>query len=145
MRVTRVASVLALISGPLLLGGCAFGDRRVNLTYPPANAGRPQVASAATRGQDQRNVVLLAFIDQREQKDRVGEVRNGFGMHTADVLAANNVAEWVTNAMRLELERAGFTVMVLSARSDASEDAVLSGDRKSVVEGTRVDLGGRRV
>lgn len=141
MNVTRVASLLALVSAPLLVGGCAFGNRRVNLTYPPANAG-PQVASAAALGQGQRNVVLLAFIDQRQQKDRVGEVRNGFGMHTADVVAANSVAEWVTNAMKLELERAGFTVTVLSARSNESEDAVLSGEVIKVHCGAYFKYGG---
>jgi hypothetical protein len=142
MNVTRTASLLALLSAPLFFSGCAFTDRRVNLVYPPANAAGAQSASVSAPGKDQRSVVLLAFIDQRQQKDRVGEVRNGFGMHTADVLAANNVAEWVTNAVKLELEKAGFAVTIRNARSDAPEDAVLSGEVIKVHCGAYFKYGG---
>jgi hypothetical protein len=121
--------------------GCAFGNRKVNLEYPPGlnAAQRLQVPVSPP---DARSVVLLTFIDQRSEKDRVGEVRNGFGMHTADVKAMNNVADWVTSAAKWELEKAGFRVTVVKARPGSSAEPVISGEVLKVHCGAYFKYGG---
>lgn len=139
----RVGCLLVLVGSPLLLGGCAFGDRKVPLTYPPGqNIVQRNAAQALAPAPNAQNVVLLAFIDQRPQKDRIGEVRNGFGMHTADVLAENNVADWVTLATEVELKKAGFKVTVLKVRPGATEEPVVSGEVITVHCGAYFKYGG---
>jgi hypothetical protein len=102
--------------GPL---GCAFGNRHVTLAYPPqqAKAGGQPTALAAPRPPAGKKVVLVVLLDQRSTKQAVGSVHNGFGMRTADVIAVNNVADWVTSAIKLELEKAGFEVVSGFARN----------------------------
>jgi len=46
-----------------------------------------------------------------EPRSVVGWVRNGFGMHTADAVTADDVSAWVTGALRHELELAGLRVV----------------------------------
>lgn len=41
----------------------------------------------------------------------VGWVRNGFGMHTADVLSVNSPAEWLAQVLALELEGQGARIV----------------------------------
>jgi Short C-terminal domain len=60
----------------------------------------------------------------------IGEVRNGYGMHTADVIADNSVAEWLTNAVTMELEKAGYKV-IISDKNNSSSNFEMGG---SIVE-----------
>lgn len=94
--------------------GCAFGNRHVTLTYPRQHAAGGQLTAVAEAAPlpagPQENLILVTFLDQRPNRSAVGAVHNGFGMHTADVLAQNNVADWVAGAVALELGKAGFAV-----------------------------------
>lgn len=74
--------------------------------------------------------MLEPFVDQRTDKSKIGTVRNGFGMATADVVPTNNVAEWVTGAIRAELERSGYTVV--AAPEPGMPTTVLSGKIQNV-------------
>ena len=125
MLCTAKLRALALTS-VLLLGGCAFGDRKVELTYMPAANGGLPVGTTY-------EVTVADFTDNRTNPAFVGKVLNGYGMHTADVLATNSVALWVTDAIRVELERVGFTVVPASEASPdtfniTGEIAQISGD-----------------
>lgn len=77
---------ILVLLGPL---GCAFGNRHVTLAYPPeqAKADGQATASAAPPEPAGQKVVLVVFLDQRSTKQAIGSVHNGFGMHTADVVA----------------------------------------------------------
>jgi hypothetical protein len=46
----------------------------------------------------------------RTIKDTVGYSRNGYGMRCAKVIPENNVNQWATDALKKELENAGYTV-----------------------------------
>jgi Uncharacterized lipoprotein len=94
-----VVGAICAISGY----GCAFGTRHVMLTYPSDLA-----ATAATRTASGTTVAVRAFEDKRNERGRVGEVRNGFGMRTAEVKADNNVVDWVRSAVMAELKKAGY-------------------------------------
>jgi uncharacterized lipoprotein YajG len=110
-------------------GGCAFGNRHVTLTYPPQQVPVPRPGAAPSSTTTLRpTIVLITFLDQRPTKQTIGSVHNGFGMHTADVVAQNDVAAWVTNAIGTELEKAGFAVTRASASDRSALDAQVSGE-----------------
>lgn len=131
MRSRTSVAILAL-SLVLFLTGCAFGNRHVKLTYPPQRVGDGNltaVAEAAPAPQPAREKVLLVrFLDQRANKSAVGAVHNGFGMHTADVIAQNSVPDWVSAAVRVELEKAGFEVSQVADPPSASSLPIVTGE-----------------
>jgi hypothetical protein len=73
-------------------------------------------------------VVLVDFLDQRPKKTAVGDVHNGFGMHTADVIAQNSVPEWVASGVALELQKAGFKVIRAHSIPSPAENSVITGE-----------------
>ncbi len=85
----------------LLMSGCAWVDRKPILTY-----------SSFSTPQPQNKIILkvVPFEDKRTIRNTVGYSRNGFGTRCAKVIPQNNVAEWVTNALKLELTNAGYTL-----------------------------------
>lgn len=96
----------------VLLAGCAFGVRNATLLYPPkGDAGAVPAAQAAPAPAPAKGAItLVTFVDQRTDRNAVGTMRNAFGMRTADVLATNSVTDWVTQAVRVELEKSGYAV-----------------------------------
>jgi hypothetical protein len=114
-----------------LLAGCAFGTRSPTLIYPPKSEPDAVPAAHANAAPVRRNVqvVLNPFTDQRSDKKLVGTVRNAFGMRTADVIPTNSVSEWVTQAIRMELENNGYTVVSKAPASGIpGTSVVVSGD-----------------
>lgn len=110
MRPAALRLVFAALAAAPLVSACAFGDRHVRLDYPPSGAESVEAVPASARI-GARRLHLALFTDQRAERMRIGEVRNGWGMHTADVVASNDVCEWVRKGVRTELERAGFEVV----------------------------------
>lgn len=96
-----------LFAGLAMLQACAFVDQTVNLDYTPqgyAPKGSGEVVTGAPQS---------AFINEVNAKGQlvVGTVRNGFNMKTADVIADQDPAEWISNALAEELKLAGYTVV----------------------------------
>jgi hypothetical protein len=74
-------------------------------------------------------ITLVSFVDQRSDKKVVGTVRNGFGMRTADVIPTNSVADWVTQALKTELQNNGYTVESATARDKVDgSSTIISGE-----------------
>lgn len=124
------ARLLSLTSLALALSACAFGTRQPTLVYPPAAGAAASAASSAASGPKAVSIVVQPFVDARADKTKVGTVRNGFGMPTADVVPTNNVADWFNGALKTELQRNGYTV--LSAPASGASFAVLSGQIRNV-------------
>ena len=124
MRI-RVFTVIFLFAGGLL-SGCAFGDRKAALDYPPVKEQSSGEAQAAPATQAGGTVIVETFSDIREDKTVVGNVRNGFGMKTAKVLPQRDVTDWVREAFIYELEAAGYTVV--DGAAAPSGTAAVSGD-----------------
>jgi hypothetical protein len=81
--------------------GCALGDRKIALLYKPVTK---------VEAKSSENIAIVRFKDLRTNPD-VGEVRNGYGMKTARVIAeGQDVGAWVANALADELSTAGFQV-----------------------------------
>ena len=115
---------VVLVATATLLGGCAFGARTAHLTYPPEETAHSAIpaAHAQETQSDRGRVVVLNVTDDRSEKSRIGNVRNTFGMDTADVVTSDDVRGWVENALKSELERAGYTVM--QEGTSQTDDAV---------------------
>jgi uncharacterized lipoprotein YajG len=116
---------LIIVLGLVNLSGCAFGTRHAELGYPPAE---PEAGGmiAAARAADALTPgcceIVISVSDMRARTDRIGNVRNTFGMDTADVVTKDDVRAWVEDAFTHELTGAGYTV--LPAGSGA-ENAIL--------------------
>jgi len=112
--------VLAVVGA----SGCAFGTRNAELAYPPKEeeGGVVATAQAATAVSVQGRRVVLTVTDERPNKARVGNVRNAFGMDTADVVTNDDIAAWVAGAFRHDLEALGYSVDTSPA--GAGEEAV---------------------
>jgi hypothetical protein len=117
-----------------LMAGCAYGTRHVTLVYPPEQPDvsrtiRPAAESVPPAG-TQQPIVLVRFADRRAEKQAIGEVR-GTLFRTADVVTDSNVADWVSQALKRELEGAGYSVTVVDT-APLGGGAILSGEVLSV-------------
>lgn len=124
----RSLLLLVLFLG-VFLSSCAFGTRHVTLTYPPQDsAGVTSKAEAAKLAAPKQGTIVMNFIDRRSDPTVVGEVRNGWGLHTADVVAVNSVPKWVSESISKELEAAGYTVSLTEVSVLPSSSLSLSGE-----------------
>jgi uncharacterized lipoprotein YajG len=98
MRLLATTLLLALLSG------CAFIDQSTPVAYvAPPNLEVVQGASAVT--------ISVAARDGRvSNKDRIGSIKNGYGMETARITAANDVVLLVRGAVENEIGSFGFKV-----------------------------------
>src|SRR3989338_11527528 len=81
--------------------GCAFGTRHLTLGYEKGTVSKPQ-----------NNIMIYvkSFVDDRLDKEVCGRVRNGWGLECAKIVSNTDISEWVTNAMKAELNNLGYTV-----------------------------------
>jgi len=107
MRTIALALGLSLLIP--LVNGCAFGTRHATLVYPPATgtAASTNAPPPATLGK----VALGTFSDERADKVLVGYVRNGYGMKTAEVHLDSDVVPFINDAVRYELQQAGWEIV----------------------------------
>jgi len=116
----------------ILAGSCAFGDRHVTLNYPP-NTGleglvvKSAIASPHLSGL-KKKIILFQFRDLRLNKNKIGHVLNSYGFETADVIADNDVTEWVHNAITMELKKAGFEIIKQDNLDEIGSDLILKGE-----------------
>src|SRR3954453_17333834 len=109
--------LLVCLAFPFLGGGSSFGDPP---TAPPSPPGGSPPAKKAGR------VSVGKFTDVRDNKPLVGEVRNGYGIKTAQVLIGDQDAgAWVANALASELERNGMQVTKVATSPAAPSDQIL--------------------
>ncbi len=103
----------------LLLSGCAFGTRRPMLTYSTILPAAPK---------NNITIKVAPFKDERTwSTEKIGDVRNGYGMRCADIIPQNSEEEWLADAFRKELTNAGYVI------SDDTNTAV-------TLEGTALDI-----
>ena len=93
--------------------GCAFGTRFVDLSYPPKNVSEQasEAATASMRFRELPSDIVLEVYDKRDQMERIGNIRNGYGIDTASILTEQNIAVWVHDAIDYELDRLGIAVI----------------------------------
>jgi len=130
VNVRHMAKLLIVLLIGSFAGGCAFGTRHVTLSYPPeSNMGEPSVAYAITsQAGPEKTITFFQFKDLRFDKSRIGNVQNTYGMDTADIIAENDVAEWINNAIIMELEGAGYKVVKGGENNNTEGVLVLRGE-----------------
>jgi uncharacterized lipoprotein YajG len=96
-----------------LLAGCAPVDRQPTLNYPPATASDAQAAAPKNK-----QIVLNPFLDHRADRTNVGIVSRAFGLRETEVVPANDVAGWVIEGLKTELENEGYFVTLGSRGKD---------------------------
>lgn len=101
-KMLRVPALIVAGSVVVLLSGCAFGNRHVQLV-PSSGGGYARVNGDYVVG-------VQKFQDLRVES-ALGEVRNGWGMRTASVVAdGQDVGAWVSDSVAEELAGAGLKV-----------------------------------
>lgn len=122
MGLPKSIALVAML--PLALpASCAFVDREVDFRYSaPAREVKGAVAAAAA---PRETVWIREVRDSRADTHRVGEIRNGFGMHTADVHAKGDATTWLRAALVEEFERAGYATATGAAEAVLLVDATL--------------------
>jgi len=129
-----ITKVLIMLLLGFISTGCAFVTRHVTLNYPPesdnSDLGVTKATAAAfsTASASQKTIVFIQFNDLRYDKSRIGNVQNGYGMDTADVVAQNIVDEWINNALITELESAGYKIVSEDKIGNKNNLLVLSGE-----------------
>lgn len=104
------------------LPSCAFVDREIQLRYPVPSS---LVDTTALEGVA---VYLGEFQDLRQEPARLGPVRNGLGMKTADVVVAEYSMppeDWLQAAVKVELQRRGAHVFDPEDGVQTPADAVV--------------------
>ena len=115
----------------LLLAGCAFVDRDVQLDYAAKARETTEATEGPSKGVAEASMARLPIVavqtvtDLRIDKTHIGEVRNGLGIHTADVHTKHGGAVWVRKAFSTELRRAGYTVSDDPSRAEVQIDVEL--------------------
>lgn len=86
--------------------GCAFENIMVDL---------PQGVSNSRAVASGKYSLLLSPAEDRRivPENRIGMVKNGYGMDTADVLPRQLPSVWLTDRLRSELEVAGFQIVTI--------------------------------
>ena len=124
-------AILILFASISSITGCAFGTRHAELYYPPsAIDGTSLIASAhpeASVAETPREVIIQV-TDHRDSRQRIGNVRNGFGMDTADVISKDDLNLWIKSALITELANAGYTVVADGSRATRDHAIDLNAD-----------------
>lgn len=116
-----ILCVGAILAIPIFLacGGCAFGTREVTLSPVVAN-NLPSKVTVHTE--------LIQVLEPEDTRglapNFVGYIRNGFGVHTADVVANEPIKKWVQKSLLENLRAAGYTAV--EANGDGGELVITS-------------------
>jgi len=95
--------LFAVVGMTIILSGCATGSGYVTLSY------LPQYNVTRIPGTELRRAQVIV-IDQRAIRDRVSARKNMKGVEMAPIVATNDVAGVLTDAMEAELANRGYVV-----------------------------------
>ncbi len=98
----RTAVLLLVL---LVVQGCAFTGVHLPLALP-----EDSTLAGPLSGVEQKNFTVVRIEDVRDDKARIGHVRNGFGMITADFLSEEPVESVVRRAVEATLAENGHVV-----------------------------------
>ena len=101
----------------LTLGGCAFTQANLNVSYDEAKAVKGPLSEITPR-----QITIGEFKDIRPEREKIGYKRNGYGMKTADIVTQKRVPEIVREAVTAEFSKNGHVT------ADKASEFVLAGD-----------------
>ncbi len=103
----RLPSLFLFVVCLEFFSACVYVDRHVNLA-PPSTIS--QATPSLTASQTGKVVSVARPKDPRPEPTTVGNIRNGYGMVTAQVRSNNDVTMWVANSLISGLEQAGYRI-----------------------------------
>jgi hypothetical protein len=108
------------------LSGCATVDQKIVLNYSPTDRlmGRHNGEITVSR------IDTPSFIKNSKGEWIIGSINNVHGVHQANILSDRSLGEWITDALLLELKRAGYTVVYASVLPTGTPNGVLITDIK---------------
>jgi len=117
----KTSGIAAVILGLLMLSstGCALVDMKLPLSYKPA--GQPSLGHGAVEIAQPPDP---QFKKNREGLPIIGNVRNGYGMHTADVVAKDSIPRWFANSTAAQLSEAGYQTVVVDRLSPTCQRGI---------------------
>jgi len=104
-----------------LASGCALVDQKVPLTYNQAMAG---VHSESGGDVYVETPVCSKLETNKKGLCIVGNVKNSYGMKTADTVTSDSVPQWIGDALCKELAAAGFTPKMVDKLPPEADRAV---------------------
>jgi uncharacterized lipoprotein YajG len=113
-------AIVTGIIAALLAGGCAFSPANLNVSYDSTRAKAGPLSSVKPL-----KVEVGDFADKRPQTDRIGYMRNGFGMETAKVSTTRPAPEIVREAIIAAFNKNGHKV------NGGEKDIVVTGAVKT--------------
>jgi hypothetical protein len=119
-------AIVTGIIAALLAGGCAFSPANLNVSYDSTRAKAGPLSSVKPL-----KVEVGDFADKRPQTDRIGYMRNGFGMETAKVSTTRPAPEIVREAIIAAFNKNGHKV------NGGEKDIVVTVDVNVVVQDGR--------
>lgn len=111
---------IVVLTSCALSGGCALVDMKLPLaayqpdSEPRLGTGRVEVAIPADP----------MFDKNKDGLPIIGEVRNGYGVHTADVVTPDSIPGWFANACQAEFAQAGYQTQVVPRLSPACQRGI---------------------
>lgn len=96
---------ILLLASALSLTGCALTDAQLDVSHDPAAAQEGPIAEV-------ESIIFVPgeIADLREDTERIGYKKNGFGMNTADITTDKPVGEIVRDAIVHAIETNGHAV-----------------------------------
>ena len=113
LAITPLQSCGMLLAASVwLLSGCAFIDQKLSLRYTPQGAPAPL---GVTERVLLTTIDLEASMQRKENSVIIGNVKNGYGVKTADAVTESKVDEWILGELAADLQRRGFLVRRVEA------------------------------
>jgi hypothetical protein len=117
-----VKKIVLTLLVALMVSGCAMGTTRLDVTHDSLD---PVVSKR------QGNILVERFVDVRENKEFIGNKRNGFGMVLGHVATLEGVSleDLLTKYFADALTESGYNVQVAGTKpSDMKADAIVVGN-----------------
>jgi len=106
---SRNPRLVAIVLVAFFSSGCAFVDQKVGLRYEQA------LTSGKGKGPIEIATPVAPTLETKKKGFFiVGAVKNTYGMKTADTVTQDSIPQWIANALKTELEAAGFDVQLVN-------------------------------
>ena len=97
--------ILAIVVAAAAIQGCAFTDARLDVRNSPTATYKGPMSSV-----EPTSFTVAPLADERPDKQRIGNKRNGFGQKTADITTTNLVTAIVADGVKAGLQRNGHSI-----------------------------------
>ena len=99
MKKTIIITALLIF----VYSGCAFKNQKIAIEYE----------SNGQTSNETATICLNKFSDNRLVKHRIGIVKNGMGVETADILTDQDIRILISNSIKEEMQNLGYSVKLI--------------------------------